>query len=227
MKSDTSGKFQSQSVIMKKLCFVLLMMMGSVLSAGDFNDKGLISNWSFFPLQVDLGLVKSRKLVDETTDTFFAFGLFVLQQKSAVISVASIANTLQNNYGIQFSPFPFGSVADNNYGISFGIENYCKRCYGIQLGLLNHSWAGEKVAKENERLQFCGINIADTAYLGIMNASNKFQIGLFNLSKGATFQLGLLNYNPKSYIPWLPLVNWDMGVEHQTVNPGNSPGTEH
>ena len=45
-----------------------------------------------------------------------------------------------------------------------------------------------------------------------------FQFGLFNFTPGTenfeektSFQLGLLNYNSKSYIPWLPLVNWDMG----------------
>ena len=38
------------------------------------------------------------------------------------------------------------------------------------------------------------------------------------MSPGATFQLGLLNYNPRSYIPWLPIVNWDMG--RKNVIPG-------
>ena len=55
------------------------------------------------------------------------------------------------------------------------------------------------------------MNIADTIYLGLVNISNKFQIGLLNLGPGAILQIGLLNYNPKSYIPWLPIVNWDMG----------------
>ena len=154
-------------------------------------------------------------LFDESSDTFLSIGLFLLQQKSAVISVAPVANTLQNNYGLQINPVLLGTVTDNNYGISFGLENYCKNCYGIQIGVLNHSFAGDEICKENERFQFCGVNIADAVYLGIANFSNEFQIGLFNFSKEATFQLGLLNYNPKSHIPWLPLVNWDMGREEQ------------
>jgi len=45
-----------------------------------------------------------------------------------------------------------------------------------------------------------------------VNVADKFQIGLFNIGQnGATLQIGLLNYNPKSYIPWMPLINFDMG----------------
>ena len=50
--------------------------------------------------------------------------------------------------------------------------------------------------------------------IGVGNFSTHnsgIQIGMFNT--GGFLQLGLLNYNPRSYIPWLPLVNWDMGRE--------------
>ena len=141
---------------------------------------------------------------------FFSFGLFVLQQKSAVLAVALIANTLQYNYGVQL-PLLMGAVTDVNYGISVGLENYSKKCYGIQLGVINHSFAGEPIEKSNERVQFLGANIADTLFLGLVYFSNEIQIGLANFSKSATFQIGLLNYNPKSYIPWLPFINWNMG----------------
>ena len=198
---------------MKKYLLICLFLtvIHSSLYGGYFDDKGWISGWKFFPLQLDVGLVKDRKLVDESTHTFFSFGLFTLQQKSAVLSVAFIANTLYNNYGLQINPLLMGSATDNNYGISFGLENYCKKCYGIQLGILNHSWGNYAVEKENELLQFLGMNIADKVYLGIMNFSDDVQIGLFNISpRGAAFQLGLLNFNPKSYIPWLPLFNFSM-----------------
>lgn len=204
---------------MKKPLFLILTILLPFLDfAGEFIDKGAISGWKFTPLQLDAGLIENRKLVDESTDTLFSFGLFILQQKSAVFSMAFIANTLQNNYGIQITPLFLGVVTDNNYGISFGWENNCKNCYGIQLGILNHSWAGEEIVPERKRVQVCGANIADTVYLGIFNMSNKIQIGLVNMSPGATFQLGLLNYNPRSYIPWFPIVNWDMG--RKNVIPG-------
>ena len=209
MKSSGNRKKQK----MKKILLLLLFLTIQIVRAGEFTDKGVIIGWKFAPLQVDAGFISNKTLFDESSDTFLSIGLFLLQQKSAVISVAPVANTLQNNYGLQINPVLLGTVTDNNYGISFGLENYCKNCYGIQIGVLNHSFAGDEICKENERFQFCGVNIADAVYLGIANFSNEFQIGLFNFSKEATFQLGLLNYNPKSHIPWLPLVNWDMGRE--------------
>ena len=196
---------------MKK--FALILFTAAVipaLSAGYFDDKGWISGWKFAPLQIDLSLVKHRKLVDESSNTLFSFGLFLIEQKSAVFSSALVANSLYNNYGLQINPLLMGTVTDKNYGISIGFENYSKRCYGIQLGVLNHSWAGENIEKERERLQIFGINIADTVYCGLVNISNKVQIGIFNASPGGAFQIGLLNYNLKSYIPFLPFINWDM-----------------
>ena len=202
---------------MKK--FALILFTAAVipaLSAGYFDDKGWISGWKFAPLQIDLSLVKHHKLVDESSNTLFSFGLFLIEQKSAVFSSAFVANSLQNNYGLQVNPLFMGTVTDKNYGISLGFENYSKRCYGIQLGVLNHSWAGEEIEKERERLQIFGINIADTVYCGLVNISNKVQIGIFNATPGGAFQIGLLNYNLKSYIPFLPLINWDMGRKERS-----------
>lgn len=198
---------------MKKILLMFLITLSlCALRGGDFNDKGVITGWHFAPLQLDAGLVESRKLVDESADTIFAFGLFTVQQKSAVVSLGLVANHLQNNYGLQLTPFLLGTATDNNYGISFGFENYSKRCYGIQIGILNHSWGGEEIEKHNELLQLCGINIADSVYIGIVNDSDKVQIGLLNNGRnGALFQIGLLNYNPNSYVPWMPLINFDMG----------------
>lgn len=197
---------------MKKFILLILTVLFFLPAiAGDFDGKGLISGWKFAPLQVDAGLINDKKLVDGNTDTLFSFGLFILRQKSAVFSFAFAANTLHNNYGIQFPSLILGGLTDNNYGISFGWQNYCKKCYGIQVGILNNSWAGEPIEENRKRFQFVGMNIADTIYLGLVNISNKFQIGLLNLGPGAILQIGLLNYNPKSYIPWLPIVNWDMG----------------
>ena len=202
---------------MKK--FALILFTAAVipaLSAGYFDDKGWISGWKFAPLQIDLSLVKHHKLVDESSNTLFSFGLFLMEQKSAVFSSALVANSLQNNYGLQINPLFMGTVTDKNYGISIGFENYSKKCYGIQLGVLNHSWAGEDIEKERERLQVFGINIADTVYCGLVNISNKVQIGIFNAAPGGAFQIGLLNYNLKSYIPFLPFINWDMGRKERS-----------
>ena len=197
---------------MKKLLLIILSAAAVTTSfAGDFDGRGVISGWKFAPVQVDVGLINDKKLVDNSTDTFFSLGLWLLQQKSAVISFSFVVNTLHNNYGIQFPSLIMGVLTDNNYGISCGWLNYCKNCYGVQLGIVNYSWAGEPVEENRKRLQVIGMNIADTVYVGVVNISNKFQIGAVNLSAGAIFQLGLLNYNPKSYIPWMPLINFSFG----------------
>ena len=58
--------------------------------------------------------------------------------------------------------------------------------------------------------------------IGLVNIDGDWQFGLFNYCdktsysckeppKTGTFQFGLLNYNNKSYLPWLPLINFDMG----------------
>ena len=203
---------------MKKFFLTALLTSGVLFSAafaGEFDDKGLVSGWKFTPLQLDAGMSFGTKLFDESSDTFLSLGLILLQQRSAVISVALLVNTLQNNYGLQCAPLFLGTATDCNYGISLGFTNYSKKCYGIQAGILNYSFAGAPVEKENEQVQLCGINIADTLYLGLLNATDKFQIGLFNLSKGAAFQIGLLNFNPRSYVPWLPLINFDMGRTYE------------
>ena len=108
---------------MKK--FALILFTAAVipaLSAGYFDDKGWISGWKFAPLQIDLSLVKHRKLVDESSNTLFSFGLFLIEQKSAVFSSALVANSLYNNYGLQINPLLMGTVTDKNYGISIGFE---------------------------------------------------------------------------------------------------------
>ena len=197
---------------MKKisLTFLTVLLISSAAWGGDYENKGVISGWKFTPVQIDYGFVTPAKLFDESSDTVFSFGVFLLRQKSAVVSVAMIANTLQNNYGIQINPCFLGTATDTNYGISLGVENFSKKCYGLQLGVLTHSFAGEPIEKYNERVQILGMNIADTLFVGLVNFTNEIQIGLFNFSRGAAFQLGLLNYNPKSLLPWLPIVNWNM-----------------
>ncbi|MBQ7395508.1 MAG: hypothetical protein IJW08_03100 [Lentisphaeria bacterium] len=200
---------------MKKFlpALLLTMILQATLYSADFENKGAVSGWSFSPLQVDVGLVHNKKLFDESTDTFLSLGVFILRQKSAVLSYAFVANTLQNNYGVQLPPLFLGTATDNNYGISLGWQNFCKKCYGIQIGLLNNSWSGEPVEENRKRTQILGINIADTVYAGLVNISNMIQIGLVNISPGALFQIGLINYNPRSYIPWMPLINFNMGRE--------------
>ena len=173
----------------------------------DEGKKGLISGYKFTPLQLWIGV--ERKLFDADADTVFCFGLLRLEQKSAVLSLAPIT-LLTDNYGIQLG---LSTLAIRNYGISLGLINMGKN-HGLQIGALLNS--------SDHAGQICGVNIADKVLIGIVHGKNMdeegrssdmepsfLQIGVFNYSDG-TVQIGVLNYNPRSYIRWMPLVNFAM-----------------
>ena len=177
----------------------------------DDGEKGLISGYKFTPLQLWLD-VENVRLFDADADTVFSFGILGLYQKSAVLSLSPITS-LTDNYGIQLGPL--GISAKRNYGISLGLVNILGKNLGLQIGaLLNWS--------DHSGEQICGVNIADKVLIGIVHGKNMdeegrssdmepsfLQIGVFNYSDG-TVQIGVLNYNPRSYIRWMPLVNFAM-----------------
>ena len=214
---------------MKKLLLVILAV-GIVSSGftGEFDGKGLISGWKFVPLQVGAGIFESANLFDADSVSLFSFGFARVQQHSSIISLGGLTG-LENNYAIQMSA---ASLADRNYGLMIGMYlNATGNNCGVKIGLFNFS-------VKFKLLQFLGINCFYFLHIGIANFNAPLQIGIFNACDGGyddrginwqlgilnvaadydssfTFQIGLLNYNPKSYIPWLPFVNWDMGREEK------------
>ena len=169
-------------------------------------NRGLIPGYKFTPLQVWIGVDKA-KLFDADADTVFSFGLLILAQKSAVLSLAPL-NFLTNNYGIQIG-VP-GTLARNNYGISLGAVNVHRKNYGLIIGALFNL--------SDHTRQLCGVNIADKVQIAIANVGPikryfptpfHLQFGAFNYSD-TSVQIGVLNWNPRSYIPLLPLVNFAM-----------------
>ncbi len=205
---------------MKTVKTLLAILAAALILAGcatdpccsrDFEDRGLISGWKFTPLQIGFGLSDDTAILfDESTDTFFSFGLFTLQQKSAVLSFATIANSLIDNYGLQTTPF--GSATKKNYGLLLGLFNFCDENYAVQIGALFNESFTQRTG------QYFGINIADKVQIGGANLGPLrsgytnpfyFQLGAFNYGD-TPVQLGALNYNPRSYVPLLPLVNFAM-----------------
>ena len=79
------------------------------------------------------------------------------------------------------------SVEGKHYGFSASLVSCVGANYGVQLGLVNLIDSGHR--DEEER---CG----------------GLQIGLFNDSDAPGVQVGLLNRNPKAWLPWMPLVNF-------------------
>ncbi|MBE6358509.1 MAG: hypothetical protein E7057_04590 [Lentisphaerae bacterium] len=211
---------------MKK--FLLIILSAVVVSsafAGEFDSKGVISGWKFAPVQVGVGIFESANLFDSDSVALFSIGLLGIQQHSSTISVGGITE-LKNNYGIQVSA---ASLTDRNYGLMIGLLENCtdtNENYGMKIGLFN-------VSGKFKLVQFFGINFFDLMHIGIANLNAPLQVGFLNANAGGyhnrnicwqfgifnaadhdssfIFQLGLLNYNSKSYIPWLPLVNWNMG----------------
>ena len=205
---------------MKKLLLIILSaVVVSSAFAGEFDSKGVISGWKFAPVQVGVGIFESANLFDADSVALLYIGLLGIQQYSSIISVGGITE-LKNNYGIQVSA---ASLTNHNYGLMIGLENCAgmDENYGLKVGLFN-------ISGKFNKGQFAGIDFFEYLHIGIINyhapwqiglinASEKcfFQVGLFNAvgkkGKNTNFQIGLLNYNPKSYIPWLPLVNFSFG----------------
>ena len=173
---------------MKKLFLLISAVTVAItLSAGDsLQDKGVFSDWKFAPIQLGFGVKNWRNLVDNQTDTVFSFILCSMSQKSAILSLSAV-----------------GGVS-NNYGISIAGINGSRKNYGIKIGLINFKGFFDHA-------QILGINIADTIQIGLTNDKGAIQIGLLN-GRGRV-QIGLWNYCPGSYIPYFPLINFDMGKQ--------------
>ena len=108
--------------------------------------------------------------------------------------------------GIDFFDLFYAGLLHLNTPVSIGLVNVCDKSNinaVFQAGVLNCNSKGVQI--------------------GLGNIEGDYQFGLFNYrSKNSTyswempdnsvvFQFGLLNYNEKSYLPWFPLINFNMG----------------
>ena len=261
---------------MKKIFLMIFTAMLTTIALGTnprfpvSTTKGLISDIAFTPLQLTLLSLDNAQLFDGKTHCLFAFGLFLVDQQSTIISFApfqgsnnnyflkaGLLNISENNWALAAAPVNFDG---KNYGLQVGMYNqtafqdwgmqagiYNQRgmiqlglfnIYGrFQLGLRNKGYRNnyEKTEEDVTEIQFGLLNSCKKSgvQFGLINGGGTFQSGLCNLNKTdgfqfglfnasiniynreTSFQLGLLNYNHKSYIPWLPFVNWDMGQEEK------------
>ena len=209
------GKIGSKLVLgVLFLLFAVNIFAGEVDEVSD-SGNGIISGCKFTPLQLGWGFEGWDSLFDKDADTVFTLGIWHIEQKSAVFSLCGWSE-LDCNYGVQISPGI--AHARRNYGISLAQESWCKENYGVQIGLFNGIGKAEKV-------NVCGVNIADFIQIGVANLNQEVQIGGLNIAdlyKSGYFQcglfnvgsygvqIGLLNYNPGSYIPWMILFNFAM-----------------
>ena len=142
-------------------------------------------NYKFTPVQ--LSWSQNTYLFDTENNTILTLG-GIFEQESAILSLGYV------------------NKIDHNYGFSFGIVNLTKKNYGLKFGIVN--WI-----RFFEAFQVLGINVADTVQIGIVNDDAPVQIGVVN-GRGK-FQIGIWNYCPGSYLPHLPLINFDMGKQKE------------
>ena len=197
---------------MKKLLLVILAVgIVSSVFTGEFDGKGLISDWKFAPVQVGVGIFESANLFDADSVALFSIGLAGIQQHSSIISVGGITE-LKKNYGIQVSA---ASLTDRNYGLMIGLLENCtdvNKNYGIKIGITN-------VSGKFAKFQLLGIDFFDYLQVGFLNGhtyiDNILQIGIVNATINGGVQIGLLNYNENALIKWMPFFNFGFEREEK------------
>ena len=118
----------------------------------------------------------------------------------------NVFSVLKENHGISLG---VGNVGIKNNGILTGIFTSGQDNVGISLGIIN-LWgnnAGVLVGVFNYKIEH-----EETSHgvaIGVINISKKntFQLGIYNQAEGG-LQIGLLNHNPNALIPWMPFFNW-------------------
>ena len=121
----------------------------------------------------------------------------------------NVFSVLKENHGISLG---VGTVGVNNNGVLAGIFASGQDNVGISLGIIN-LWgnnAGVLVGVFNYEHEETSHGVA----IGVINLSKKntFQLGIYNQAEGG-LQIGLLNHNPNALIPWMPFFNYSSDTE--------------
>lgn len=206
---------------------------GKTHSLGAFSLLGIkqvsaaVSMAPFNELRNNYG-VQFAPIIAESGDNYgISFGFYTSLQKNYGIQIGvlnNIENILGggdrlNLLGMNIADFIQVGMINSNAPVQCGLINGQDDGY-FQVGTIN-------IGKKNS----FQLGLINTGQVALVNGDNKgnwqfglynvqddgFQFGLFNFSPGkenfegkTSFQLGLLNYNPKSYIPWMPFINWNM-----------------
>ena len=96
---------------------------------------------------------------------------------------------------------PFNSCEDDVGGLTIGLTSSVEgKHYGLCVALVSRVGA-------NCGVQLGLANLIDSGHRDDEERCGGLQIGLYNDSDAPGVQIGLLNRNPKAWLPWLPLVN--------------------
>ena len=199
------------------------------ISVSPESDDGLFGvGWT--PIQVGICSHRPFQLFPGDADVYgIAGGLLNLNQKSAIASLAPL-NAVERNY---FAKAGLIGVCEFNYAFEVGLLNLTRCNLGVSVGVFNieanfgdrggdpFPWLpGLQVGVVNGG---CGVqtgfyNIGGSLQIGALNADGSVQIGLLNAAingdnRSACFQIGLLNYNPRGIVKWMPIFNFSRGNE--------------
>ena len=206
------------------------------ISVSPESDDGLFGvGWT--PIQVGICSHRPFQLFSGDADVYgIAAGLLNMNQKSAIASLAPL-NAVERNY---FAKVGLIDVCECNYAFEVGLLNLTGRNFGVSVGVFNieanfgdrggdsFPWLpGLQVGVVNAVVNAGGglqagfYNIGGSLQIGALNADGHVQIGLLNAAingddgdygdRSACLQVGLLNYNPRSLVKWLPIFNFSRG----------------
>ena len=139
-----------------------------------------------------------------------------------------------NNY---FTQVGLIDVCGFNYAFEVGLLNLTGRNFGVSIGAFNVESPGGRLESDGLSSKLLGsqvglvnaggglqagfYNIGGSFQVGALNADGHVQIGLLNAAingddgdygdRSACLQVGLLNYNPRGLVKWLPIFNFSRG----------------
>ena len=97
---------------------------------------------------------------------------------------------------------PFDSSEDDVGGLTVGLTSSVEgKHYGLCVALASRVGA-------NCGIQLGLANLIDSGHRDDEERCGGLQLGLCNDSDALGVQIGLLNHNPKAWIPWMPLINF-------------------
>ncbi len=184
-------------------------------------DQSIKQRYKFWPFRMQI-IPEDRPTLAE--DYGIATGMVLHMEEYGVgIGIVPGAAFVGTNYFLSLAP---GAVSTEvNYGLQISLLNFHQRNYGMSVGVVNgdadmlkvprEGWRGIQIGLVNAdgSCQIGGSNLDGNGFqLGIWNKRSTalLQIGMYNCGNGKGFQIGLLNYNPDSLIPWCPLLNFSL-----------------
>ena len=119
--------------------------------------------------------------------------------KKLMIAVAVVAMAVSAKAEFKWCWWVNGPQATTNIkGCQLGIADECAEITGAQVGLV---W--NRAARVQN-----GATVA-IGYTNVGSLQNGCQCGVVNIAReGSALQLGLLNFNPKGFLPFFPFFNF-------------------